>query len=197
MLSLPKPSADAVRRFLAEQAALSLTYEAVGATAGTPPTGYDIDRTRVSLGRGEPVFRSAAAALQRWDQFRLGWVEPWPGDTPIRVGEVLAVMGRAIRLWWVNACRIVYVVEETGTIAKFGFAYGTLPSHAESGEERFLVEWDQADDRVWYEIVAFSRPHHFLSRLGYPAVRRVQKRFRRDSAASMLQTVRFDCEVVS
>ena len=72
---------------------------------------------------------------------------------------------------------------------KFGFAYGTLPGHVESGEERFLIEWDRETDKVWYDILAFSRPNHFLTRLGYPLVRRTQKRFGRDSAASMFRAV--------
>ena len=48
------------------------------------------------------------AALQRWEQFRLGWVEAWPADTPIRAGEVVAVLARSLGLWWLNTCRIVY-----------------------------------------------------------------------------------------
>jgi uncharacterized protein (UPF0548 family) len=190
MLSLRKPSADALRRFLAMQRELPFTYEAVGATAGTPPAGYVVDRTRIKLGEGEPVFRSAIAALRRWEQFNLGWVEAWPTDTPIRSGEAVAVMGRAIGVWWLNACRMVYAVDEGGPISKFGFAYGTLPGHVESGEERFLVEWDRSDDVVWYDIVAFSHPNRFSARLGYPVVRRLQKRFGRDSAAAMMRAVR-------
>ena len=69
-------------------------------------------------------------------------------------------------------------------------AYRTLPGHVESGEERFLAEWDRGDDGVWYDILAFSRPNHVLTRLGYPVVRRLQKRFGRDSAAAMLRAVR-------
>ncbi len=190
MLSLRKPSADALRRFLAVQRELPLTYGAVGATAGTPPAGYAVDRTRIRLGEGEPVFRSAVAALKRWEQFNLGWVEAWPPDTPLQPGEVVAVMGRAIGVWWLNACRVVYVVDEAGPTSRFGFAYGTLPGHVESGEERFLVEWDRGDDAVWYNILAFSRPNHVLTRLGYPVVRLLQKRFGRDSAAAMRRAVR-------
>ena len=189
MLSLRRPSADALRRFLAAQRELPFTYEAVRATAGTPPAGYVVDRTRIKLGEGEPVFRSATAALKKWEQFNLGWVRAWPSDTPIQEGEVVAVMGRAVGVWWLNACRVVYVVDEAGPISKFGFAYGTLPGHVESGEERFLVEWDRGDDAVWYDILAFSRPNHVLARLGYPVVRRLQKRFGRDSAAAMLRAV--------
>ena len=195
MLSLRKPTTEAIRPFLEAQAKLSFTYSAVGATATTPPAGHAVDRTRIKLGEGETVFHAARAALQRWEQFRLGWVEAWSPDTPIQSGEVVAVMGRAIGLWWLNACRIVYVVDESGPITKSGFAYGTLPGHVESGEERFLIEWDRSDNSVWYDILAFSRPNHILIRLGYPMVRRAQKQFARDSAASMLNAVRSGEEV--
>lgn len=189
MWSVRRPSVDALRRFLGTQAGLPYTYPAVGATAGTPPAGYVVDRTRIKLGEGEPVFRSAIAALRRWEQFALGWVEAWPSDTPIQSGEVVAVMGRAVGVWWLNACRVVSVVDEAGPVSKFGFAYGTLPGHVETGEERFLVEWDRGDGGVWYDILAFSRPNQFSARLGYPVVRRLQKRFGRDSAAAMRRAV--------
>jgi uncharacterized protein (UPF0548 family) len=114
-------------------------------------------------------------------------VEAWSSQTPIKPGEVVAVMGRAGGWWWLNACRIIYVVDESGPISRFGFAYGTLPGHVESGEERFLIEWDRASGDVWYDILAFSRPNHLVTRLGYLVVRRLQKRFGRDSAASMLK----------
>src|SRR4051794_6794942 len=103
MLSLRKPSADALRRFLAVQSKLPFTYAAVGATGETPPAGYAVDRTRIKLGEGSAVFRSAVAALRRWEQFNLGWVQAWPADTPIQKGEAVAVMGRAIGIWWLNA----------------------------------------------------------------------------------------------
>jgi uncharacterized protein (UPF0548 family) len=169
------------RRPLTAQARLDLTYPAVGATAAIAPSGYVVDRTRVKLGEGEGMFRAAKAALEPWDQFRLGWVEAVPPGTPIRAGEVVAVVARVLGLWWVNACRVVYVVDEAGPARRFGFAYGTLPGHAESGEERFLVEWDRADG-VWYDILAFSRPRH-------PLARRTQRRFARDSAAAMRRAV--------
>ena len=189
MFWLRKPSAEAIRRILLEQAKLDFTYSAVGATAHTPPDGYVVDRTRIELGAGESVFHSAKAALKRWEQFRLGWVESWPPGTPIQAGEVVAVMGWVLGVWWLNFCRIVYVVDESGPMTRFGFAYGTLPGHVESGEELFLIEWDQSTDRVSYNILAFSRPHHFLTRSGYPLVRRNQKRFGRDSAAAMFRAV--------
>lgn len=190
MLSLRKPSAESIRRFLSEQAKLDFTYSAVGATSGNPPAGYVVDHTRIKLGSGEETFEAAKSALRCWEHFHLGWVEASPIETPIETGEVVAVMGRVFGLWWLNACRIIYVVDEVGSMVRFGFAYGTLPGHGESGEERFVIEWDRTNDCVWYDILAFSRPNYFVTRLGYPFVRCVQKRFARDSAEAMLKAVR-------
>jgi uncharacterized protein (UPF0548 family) len=181
MFLLRKPSPSTIRAFLEDQAKLAFTYPAVGATAATPPTGYVVDHTRIKLGTGQAAFIATKNALKRWEQFRLGWVEPcWP-DTAIESGQVVGVLARSCGLYSLNACRIVYVVDEP---KKFGHAYGTLPGHVESGEERFTVEW-HGDDSVWYDILAFSRPNHTLARLGYPWVRRLQRRFARDSVAAM------------
>jgi uncharacterized protein (UPF0548 family) len=189
MLSLRKPSAEQLRDLLAAQAMLAFTYPAVGATAAVLPAGYNVDRTRIKLGDGARIFDAAKAALERWEHFRLGWVEAWPPEVPIQPGQVVAVIARLFGLWWLNASRIVYIVDEQGPVKRFGFAYGTLPKHAESGEERFTVEWHEQDDAVWYDILAFSRPQQILARLGYPFARRLQKRFARDSAAAMLRAV--------
>jgi uncharacterized protein (UPF0548 family) len=190
MFFLRKPTIDVIHRFLSSQAGLDYTYSAVGATATTPPAGYDVDRTRVLLGEGESVFEAAKSALQRWEQFRLGWVDVWSPETPIRPGEVISVLGKALGFWSLNACRIVYTLDESTPLHRFGFAYGTLPGHVERGEERFLIEWNPADNRVWYDILAFSTPAHPLTRIGYPVVRRKQKQFGRDSSASMLRASR-------
>ena len=192
MLILRKPSAERLRDFLAAQSKLDLTYPAVGATASQPPADYVVDHTRIKLGEGAKTFAAAKATLRRWEHFRLGWVEAWPPETPIQAGQVVAVIARLFGLWWLNACRIVYIVDEEEPVKRFGFAYGTLPEHAESGEERFTVEWHEQDDAVWYDILAFSRPQQLLARLGYPFARRMQKRFAWDSAAAMRVAVAED-----
>ncbi len=189
MMSLARPSTETIRAFLLSQSKLGVTYTAVGATATVPPAGYNVDHTRIKLGAGEEVFTKARAALRRWEQFHLGWMEIWPPETPIQVGEAVAILARNLGLWSLNACRIVYVLDEPGPVSRYGFASGTLPDHAGTGEERFLVEWDRASGEVWYDILAFSRPRQLLSRLGYPYVRRVQKQFGRESAAAMKQAV--------
>ena len=60
-------------------------------------------------------------------------------------------------------------------------AIGTLPGHSELGEERFRVEWHRADDSVWFEILAYAGPRHWLARLGSPFTRHLQRRFGADS----------------
>jgi uncharacterized protein (UPF0548 family) len=116
VLSLRKPSAEKLREFLAAQSRLDFTYSAVGATAVVPPAAYVVDRTRIKLGEGAKVFAAARAALGRWEHFRLGWVEAWPPDTALQAGEVVAVIARLLGLWWLNACRIVYAVDEQGPV---------------------------------------------------------------------------------
>src|SRR3954451_19018527 len=124
MLAWRRPSADSVRAFLAAQSSLGFTYTGVGATAdGLPPEGYVVDHTRIRLGRGEEVFAAARRALERWDQFRLGWVEAGMPRTPIRAGEGVAILARLAGIWSLNACRIVYVVDERRPMWRFGFGY--------------------------------------------------------------------------
>ena len=103
----------------------------------------------------------------------------------------MLVVARAGGLWWTNAARIVYTVDEVSASgARFGFAYGTLPGHVESGEERFLIEWDRATDVVYFDIVAFSRPRHPLVRLNRRRARAMQQRFAKEAANAMQQAAR-------
>lgn len=189
MLSFRKPSETVIRDFLAEQRQRELTYTEVGRTLEIPPGGYRVDHTRTKLGEGRQTFETAVAALRRWDQFRLGWLEAGPASTPIEDGQVVAIMARAIGFWWLNSCRIVAVIDVDGDVSQFGFAYGTLPAHVGTGEERFLIEWDHSDDAVWYDILAFSRPRHVLAKIGYPWFRMTQKRFGRDSTKAMRDAI--------
>jgi uncharacterized protein (UPF0548 family) len=112
----------------------------------------------------------------------------WRTGSISNPGEVVAVVARSIGVWWLNACRIVYVIDEQPGQKRFGFAYGTLPAHAGSGEERFLIEMDD-DETVWYDVLAFSRPQGTLMRLGYPYMRHLQKQFGKQSAAAMQKSV--------
>jgi uncharacterized protein (UPF0548 family) len=188
MFLFRKPSAEVVRRFLSAQRELSFTYSSIGSTRNEEaPPGFNVDHNRLKIGHGPEAFERAVLALRSWRQFDLGWVEVVSPDTPIETNEVVAVRAHTFGLWSLNACRIVYVINETEPSRRFGFAYGTLPDHVECGEERFMIEQD--DGSVYYDIFAFSRPRHPLARLGFPIVRRLQKRFAMDSLAAMRRAV--------
>lgn len=189
MFLIRKPTALAVDHFRQSQAVLDFTYPAVGATRHTPPSGFVVDHTREQIGFGETIFRRAQEALRNWRQLELGWVALGAPPPAVKTGETVSVLARVCGLWSLNACRIVYVTQQQDPWPSFGYAYGTLPDHAEAGEERFLVEWTPSDDAVYYDILAFSRPHHFLSRVAYPIARRFQRRFARESVAAMRHAV--------
>lgn len=67
-------------------------------------------------------------------------------------------------------CRVVEVVDEPG---RKGFAYGTLPGHPESGEERFVLDLN-ADGEIRFTVSGFSKPASLLARLGGPLGRTAQ-----------------------
>jgi uncharacterized protein (UPF0548 family) len=69
-------------------------------------------------------------------------------------------------------CRVVYVIDEPHVR---GFAYGTLPGHPESGEERFAVRHDPVTAAVYAEVTAFSRPAAWWSKAGRPVTSLVQR----------------------
>ena len=190
LFRLPAPSEDEIRCFVAKQKDSDFSYPEVGASATTPPLGYNIDHSRIELGKGEDTWQRATEAIRAWRMFTLPWVTlHWP-TAPILVGTDVAVSVHHFGFYSLNACRIVYVVDEQGPMKRFGFAYGTLVEHAESGEERFTIEWNRNNDEVWYDILAFSRPRQMLARLGYPLSRLLQKRFAEGSKAAMLQAAR-------
>lgn len=184
-VTLRSPDSQALGRLLGDLQDADFSYREVGESAGSLPPGYDHDDNRVLLGTGGEVFASAQAALREWAIFPPDWTRIYPKPAPIRQGQVVLVGFRLFRLWWINPCRIVYLVDEKD---RFGFAYGTLSGHVETGEERFIIESDEGG-QVWYRIRAFSRPSLNFVRLGYPLARYHQKRFVQQSLGLMLRAV--------
>ncbi|MDJ0756188.1 MAG: DUF1990 domain-containing protein [Ardenticatenaceae bacterium] len=187
-LFLRRPDHKTIQAFIDRESKLSLTYSQVGSTAGAPPVpaGYVLDHNRILLGKGDRVWAAACRALDRWQMFEISWVTLcWP-ETPTRPGATVAVLAYAYGVWFLHSSQVVCRLEEADNNGRrYGFAYGTLPGHGARGEERFLIE-QTADGRVWYDLLAFSRPQHWLLWVGYPLVRRLQKRF----AQASLQTMR-------
>lgn len=190
---LTRPRADQITAFLAGQRGRPFSYADVGATRGaSPPPSYTVDHNRARLGAGAETFARAVTALRAWCMTSLGWSTVHPAAAPLVPGTTVAVVVRHYGFWSLNACRIVYVFDEDedeGGVRRVGFAYGTLPDHGAVGEERFTVEWREADDSVWFDLYAVSRPGHPLACLGYPLARRLQRRFAAASKQAMVVAV--------
>lgn len=187
-----RPTRKVIDRFLCESQDLPLSYGPIGILR-TRTAGRDVDEVTVAIGRGQADFERARAALVAWKQFDIGWVETFPPQAPIAVGTVVAVLIRHLGFWSLNGCRVLYSVGSLGDVARFGFAYGTLTNHAESGEELFEVFIDPRTEDVVYRIRATSWPQARLARFGQPIVRALQERFRDHSVAAMKLATRSDC----
>jgi uncharacterized protein (UPF0548 family) len=188
VLLFSKPSPQRLRESLLSQEKGTFSYREVGASRVQAPSGYTVDHNRVQLGKGADCFKRAKQAIKAWRMFDISWLELcWP-NSPIEAGTTVAVLVSHLKFWSLNACRIVCVIQEGHATEIYGFAYGTLNDHGETGEERFTVEFNPMDQSVWYDICAFSRPQ-LLPRLVYPFTRSLQKRFARDSLQAMLRAV--------
>jgi uncharacterized protein (UPF0548 family) len=184
MLLLRRPSRQALEAFLAQQRDEAFSYAELGCTGAHAPPGYVRDHERTELGRGPSAFQAGCDALRAWKMFELGWTTVVDCTCPLVAGREVGVLARVGFLWTLNACRILEVFDEPGR--RLGFVYGTLDEHAEQGEERFLVELDSAG-RVWFDLLAISRPHRWYVRVLNPVARLLQRRFRRDAGAAMLR----------
>lgn len=184
-----RPTPNVIDRFIRESQDLPLSYAPIGIVR-TRTAGQDLDELTVAIGRGQADFERARSALLAWKQFDIGWVETFPRQAPVAVGTVVAVLIRHLGFWSLNGCRVLYSVASLDDVARFGFAYGTLTNHAESGEELFEVFIDPQTDEVTYRIRAISWPQAMLARIGQPIVRELQERFREQSAAAMKHATR-------
>ena len=129
-----------VERLLAEATSGSFTYDHVGSTLD--PAGWP-DRRASSysklLGTGQGVFDLAAARLRAWaPQRHLGAVV-LPERVRIEPGVTVLVALRLGVAALVVPDRIVGVIDEPD---RYAWSYGSLPGHAEVGEEGFEVAID-------------------------------------------------------
>jgi uncharacterized protein (UPF0548 family) len=184
-----RPTRHVIDRFIRESRDLPLSYGPVGIVR-IPTADRDVDEVTVPIGHGQADFERARAALMAWKQFDIGWVATFPRHAPVAVGTVFAVVIRHLGFWSLNGCRVLYIVGSPDDVARFGFAYGTLTNHAESGEELFEVFIDPRTEDVVYRIRATSQPQAALARFGQPIVRALQARFRDHSVAAMKLTTR-------
>jgi uncharacterized protein (UPF0548 family) len=173
-----RPSDAKLSQIAASVADAPFTYDEVAATAHPDelPEGYHGMHAAGVVGEGDEAFVAAVDGIRRWQLHRRQGYRVAPDDPPVEVGTVVAVDVPLVATHVIATCRIAWVVDEPD---RFGFGYGTLPIHPESGEEAFVVERvDQHDvaGPVRLTITAFSRPRHPLVRLAGPMARRQQAR---------------------
>jgi uncharacterized protein (UPF0548 family) len=194
--SITKPQRAEINQLIDAQDHLPFSYPDVGSTRDMHPDKteflskqYRINHHRVRLGCGEEAYIRAKEAFQQWAMFRLEWVQfCWP-ETPLEPGANIAILGRVKRVWFLNVSRVVYCLDEQGPISRFGFGTGTLPGHVVRGEERFVVEWDQKDGGVWYELLSFSQESHPIINVS-GELHAAQRRFARESGGAMIRFMR-------
>jgi len=165
---------------------MSVSYAPIGIARARSVPGFQIDETTATVGHGDEDFARACAELKAWRHVQLGWLEVFPPAASIDPGTTVALLARHFSFWSLNALRVVYGLEEsTGAYSSLGFAYGTLADHVERGEELFEVRLDRLTGAVTYRIRAASQPRVLLARIGQPAARALQARFRQASCDSL------------
>lgn len=150
--------------------------------------GFLINHARVLVGSGAETYEKGKLALENWRHFGFDWgfVD---SKTPIRSGVKFCVCVKEFLPWVMMPLQIVYVNESRSSkkdMASFCFGSGTLQGHLLAGEERFSIEIDEKN-QVWYEVLSFSKPAHFLSFIGYPYVQLRQKFFAHQSSNAVMK----------
>ncbi|MER5550553.1 DUF1990 domain-containing protein [Streptomyces sp. NPDC002793] len=164
----------------------TLTYPEVGTTRlGPLPDGYHHLHHRAVVGRGRADFEAAGTAVTEWRMHRASGARVNASAARADTGTTVEVSIGLGPLRLSAPCEIVWTAYEKD---RTGFAYGTLPGHPERGEESFVVEL--ADDgRVWFTVMAFSRPASWYTRLAGPLVPVVQHWYARRLGASLRRIV--------
>jgi uncharacterized protein (UPF0548 family) len=148
----------------ADLAAEPLTYPEVGGTAGPLPAGYRHGDRGVVVGSGRADFERAAAALLDWRPQRAAGLRVRADGPASSPGTVVVLTAGLPRFGYDIPCRVVW---GSASGDERGFAYGTLPGHPESGEERFIVRLTPAG-HVVCEIRVFFRLASRAARLAGP-----------------------------
>jgi len=157
---------------------VNVTYAEIGATLRDRlPDGYNHLRVRVPVGDAA-AFAPAVRAVMTWRMHRGAGL--FVTGEPARPG--LRVTGRLGTPWFgfPVRCEVIGVVDEPN---RGGFAYGTLPGHAECGEEAFLVE--RTEGRTFLHVIAFSRPAAWYARAAGPLVPVLQRAYARRLGATL------------
>uniref|UniRef100_A0A6N2LXQ7 DUF1990 domain-containing protein n=2 Tax=Salix viminalis TaxID=40686 RepID=A0A6N2LXQ7_SALVM len=136
--------------------------------------GFLINHARVLVGSGAETYEKGKLALENWR------------STPIRSGVKFCVCVKEFLPWVMMPLQIVYVNESRSSKKDMASFCRYPSSHLLAGEERFSIEIDEKN-QVWYEVLSFSKPAHFLSFIGYPYVQLRQKFFAHQSSNAVMK----------
>ncbi len=158
-----------------------------------PQPSDDRDRYARVVGReppGDPLadgpFRRVASAILDYRVFPSWLITRVMENTPVRVGDTVGLTYRLLPgLRMFVASRVIELIDEPG---RTGFTYRTLAGHAELGEETFAVEKDRETGEVTASLTSWSRPGHWLTRIGYPYARWRQRHASRAALANLAAT---------
>ncbi|HEY9730844.1 MAG TPA: DUF1990 domain-containing protein [Drouetiella sp.] len=188
-----KPTEAELSEFLVLQSRLNVGYAGYGMTSfgkNHAQAGYRKHFVQTTLGFGQRIFDAACDQMKSWRHFSLNWILLFPSQPTFAPDTTLVVCANHFVLWSMNACRIVYTVDDsTKEKRRFGYAYGTLPDHVEQGEESFIIEWNKLTNAVTYQILAYSKPNHLLVSMFWPAAVLIQDHFREQSLAAFRDQV--------
>lgn len=167
-----RPSAAERERLLEAAQQADVSYDHVGSTLAPErwPDRSPRARSRV-LGHGDEAFATAITRLTAWAPQRALGAGVFPDGVRPTLGATLLVELRLGPLTVVVPDRVVAVVDEPG---RWGFAYGTLPGHAERGEESFLVTQDD-DGTVTGTVTVDATMGTLAARLAAPVVYGIQR----------------------
>jgi uncharacterized protein (UPF0548 family) len=184
-LRLRRPTDQQLAALLERCQSDDLTYASVGISLDgeSTPAGFHRRRWTTTL-RGPEAFDRGTDAIRSWAVHR-GAGLLVATDGPIAVGTNVA-LSAPLPVGFASAtCRIVVVIDEPD---RYGFAYGTLSVHPESGEEAFIVARDD-DGRTRFDVEAVARPQDPLARLAPPIANRLQDRTARRYLSAMERAV--------
>ena len=133
-----------------------LTLSDVRPAAGPMYSGVSFDA------EGNALAPSRLEADQRFDT---------DGTPYVGAGTTIRVDGRVRGMRADGELRVIFAIEEPRRV---GFALGTVGGSVVSGEESFILQWND-NDEVWFTVRAFDAPSAFLYRV-FPALVRRRRR---------------------
>ncbi|MBF0380482.1 MAG: DUF1990 domain-containing protein [Magnetococcales bacterium] len=191
MFSVIKPTPRKISSFINSQENKPFTYDEVGISKDGPlsedhpiANNFKLINRQFNIGEGEKSYQSAKKAFIRWGMFDLDWVNVKP-TTPMKEDYLFGIVSHVMGVWSVNVCKIIYLIDDSGPIERFGLGYGTLPGHAICGEERLTVAFNQETGKVSYDIFSFSTESQLIAKISSFHLRTLQNRFANASARRM------------